>query len=267
MKLDKFQKQAFFCTIRITSSKESEPGYSIGTGFIFHANLIGTHGLMFLVSNRHVINDPQSKIMLNFHLRKQDSFKPDIGKIFRIETTDFSDAYYTLPNSDIDLACINISRITDPKHNVYFNTIHAEMYSNYSEADLIPGMEVYFVGYPQGLYDREHNLPILRRGYIASIPEIDYEGRKVFLIDAQIFQGSSGSPVFTVINNKFTLIGVLSGSLVVKEGIKPISSQIQLGVYQPLGLGVVIKSACLHELINYAVQETKRKRNSNKDSK
>lgn len=53
-----------------------------------------------------------------------------------------------------------------------------------------------FVGYPDGLFDTTNLLPVMRRGITASHPNIDYEGTPAFLIDASVFRGSSGSPVF-----------------------------------------------------------------------
>jgi hypothetical protein len=52
------------------------------------------------------------------------------------------------------------------------------------------------VGYPISLWDSVNNLPLLRRGITATHPKIDYRGKPEFLIDAAVFPGSSGSPVY-----------------------------------------------------------------------
>ncbi|TFD74495.1 hypothetical protein E3T48_13320 [Cryobacterium fucosi] len=57
---------------------------------------------------------------------------------------------------------------------------------------------VTFIGYPNGLYDSASLLPIVRQGYAATAMNVDYEGKPTFLIDASVFPGSSGSPVFLV---------------------------------------------------------------------
>ena len=62
--------------------------------------------------------------------------------------------------------------------------------------DLSALEEILMIGYPNGIWDATNNMPILRRGITATHPNIDYEGRKEFLIDAACFPGSSGSPVF-----------------------------------------------------------------------
>jgi hypothetical protein len=82
--------------------------------------------------------------------------------------------------------------------------------------------EIVFVGYPNGLYDKVNLLPIVRRGITATHPEINYEGQPVFLIDASVFPGSSGSPVFIinsggyfdrgalVLGNRILFLGIVS---------------------------------------------------------
>jgi len=45
-------------------------------------------------------------------------------------------------------------------------------------------------------WDRKNLLPILRTGTTASPVAVDFEGSPTFLMDASIFPGSSGSPVF-----------------------------------------------------------------------
>ena len=54
---------------------------------------------------------------------------------------------------------------------------------------------VVMLGYPNGLWDKKNNLPIVRRGVTATPPYIDFEGRPEFIIDCACFPGSSGSPV------------------------------------------------------------------------
>ena len=52
------------------------------------------------------------------------------------------------------------------------------------------------IGYPNGLWDQLHNLPIIRKGITATHPKLKLNGKPEFLIDAACFPGSSGSPVF-----------------------------------------------------------------------
>jgi hypothetical protein len=56
--------------------------------------------------------------------------------------------------------------------------------------------EIVMIGYPNGLWDELHNLPIIRKGITATHPGLRLNGKPEFLIDAACFPGSSGSPVF-----------------------------------------------------------------------
>lgn len=64
--------------------------------------------------------------------------------------------------------------------------------------DFEPNKPVTFIGYPNGLYEFTSLLPIVRQGYAATAMHIDHGGKPTFLIDAFVFPGSSGSPVFLV---------------------------------------------------------------------
>lgn len=43
--------------------------------------------------------------------------------------------------------------------------------------------EVTMVGYPRGISDEAHGLPVFRRGYTASHPAIDFDGEPIGLLD------------------------------------------------------------------------------------
>ncbi len=259
MKLDKFQEQIFFSTVRITVPSSSGSGSSIGTGFIFNAFLNDptNRTVTLLISNRHVFGDPTQPIVLNFHKKKPDGSGPELGEIVTFQDNQFATIYICHPNADIDLACINISAITKPEHNVFYKSIYVEMLSDFSEDTLLPGSDVWFVGYPENKFDISHNLPILRRGYIASVPKIDFNDKKQFVIDAQVFPGSSGSPVFTVLEAKFRLVGVVTATIIRDERLQTVLSATALEAQQILGLGIVIKSTVVKELIDHATEEIK----------
>lgn len=65
-----------------------------------------------------------------------------------------------------------------------------------ADADLIPqpAMSVSIIGFPFGL-SAGGARPIWKTGHIATDPDIDFDGRPSFLIDATTRNGMSGSPV------------------------------------------------------------------------
>lgn len=64
------------------------------------------------------------------------------------------------------------------------------------ETDIFAGVgdSVFIIGYPFGLTGGAV-FPIWKAGHIASEPEIDYDNRPLFLVDATTREGMSGSPV------------------------------------------------------------------------
>ena len=141
-----------------------------------------------------------------------------------------------------------------------------------SELQQIDALEdVIFVGYPELAYDQRNNLPVFRRGITATFPWIDYKGKPEFLIDASVFPGSSGSPVFIYNRppwlNKYgqsqheerlLLLGVLRAancgerlfvSIPTPEGTP---TQSIIGT-EMIDLGVVIKTRSIEETIEHAV--------------
>lgn len=115
-------------------------------------------------------------------------------------------------------------------------------------------------GYPNGIFDSFHKLPVFRRGVAATDPSIDYEGEKCFLIDAPCFPGSSGSPVFSYENGTFStdeegyltrysgfiFMGILSAGY--QNSINGRTNRAEIVQSDmPNNLGIVIKASCLDD--------------------
>jgi len=257
---NKFEEQVFFTTTRITIPNKTGDNVSIGTGFLVQMPLDDGTGrnLLLLVSNKHVFVDPGNKIEFIFN-KQTETGEPDFGNIQKFTGDDFSSIYTEHPSPEIDLACINASIIGNTESKIYHKAITPELFADFNEDLLIPGLEVLFLGYPDNRYDVHNNLPLLRKGYIASLPKIDFNNKKQFVIDAQVFQGSSGSPVFTTIQGKFRFIGVVTETMIKNGELMTIpTSGVGLGVQQILGLGLVIKGTQVRELVNIALDKVKK---------
>lgn len=253
MDLSKFENQMFFSTVRITIPSADGKSSSIGTGFLFNVPL-RQEGLMghFLVSNKHVYGDPNQTIILNLHKLKHGIDGPDLGQVIPVVIQNFTEHYYGHPDEDIDLACINVSAYVGPEHGVYSKHLHNEFTKPFDLTKLFPGAEVSFIGYPDNRFDTVHNLPILRKGYLATLPTVDFNGLKQLLIDAQVFPGSSGSPVFVVVDGRYRLLGVVTQTMVKNAELKSIPTEYSLGVQQTIGLGIVLKTELVMQLLQVA---------------
>lgn len=253
MDLGKFENQIFFTTVRITIPSSDGRSNSIGTGFLASVNLRqeGEVGV-FLVSNKHVYGDPRRTIILNFHKSKNGSDEPDLGQVHSVRIDDFSAHYYEHPDAEIDLACINVSAFRGSENGVYSKHIHTEFFEQIDPSQLFPGSDVSFIGYPDNRFDVAHNLPILRKGSLATLPSVDFNGLKQVLIDAQVFPGSSGSPVFVIVGGRYRLLGVVTQTMIKNEELKAIPADYSYVVQQILGLGIALKTELVLELLQVA---------------
>ncbi len=128
--------------------------------------------------------------------------------------------------------------------------------------------EVLMVGYPQNIWDTYNNKPIIRKGITSSPIQLDFGGKKQFLLDIASFHGSSGSPVFIykpsphlesnalVFNQQVYLLGMFFGGWEeVTNGSTPVTAydkeqdkKYDLELVLPNHLGIVLKSAVFMEL-------------------
>ena len=169
--------------------------------------------------------------------------------------------YFAHPNLDVDLACINVSSIAHT--DAFFQCLDGKFFKPIDYEKVLLGSDVIFVGYPDGLYDPVNNLPLIRKGSIASMPNVDFNGSGQIIIDAQIFPGSSGSPVFVAWDGKYSLLGVVSRTMLRDSKLQILQVNTpQLGVKEILGLGIVIKQKHVQELIDYTVEEFIRRTSS-----
>ena len=214
-----------------------------GTGFFYQIR-IQFEGVdryvLVLISNKHLLElGHQGTISLNLTRRKADR-KPDHGNVLVYHVSQFAQRYTPHSDPEVDLGCINVSDILGST-DLHFMHIGEEYLTPIDHNMVAPGSEVLFVGYPNDYYDRHNNLPLVRRGTLASLPHIDFNGKGQLIIDAQVFGGSSGSPVFVASGSKYRLLGVIQGTT---EGRTP------SGTPAVLGLGTVIKQRHVRELVD-----------------
>lgn len=132
--------------------------------------------------------------------------------------------------------------------------------------------DVIVVGYPDGIVDPAHNIPVFRRGITATPASIDFGGKQEFLIDAAIFPGSSGSPVLLynigsyqnhgnlVIGSRVKLLGVIHA--VMLNGINgqisivpaPTQARAIVSSQMPNNLGMCLRSFRILEFEPLLVQ-------------
>ena len=175
---------------------------SLGTGFLYREPFPDREGFSInvVITNRHVIEGTQNGRIV-FHLTSSDSSKvspsPESkGILFK----NWEPRWFMHPNADIDLTCMPLGDVSVQmdesgfkRFEVSFGPHHIPTEESISTFQSIE--DVLMVGYPIGLWDEVHNLPLIRRGVTAPDPKIDFNGRSEFVVDIASFPGSSGSPV------------------------------------------------------------------------
>jgi hypothetical protein len=157
----------------------------------------------------------------------------------------------------VDLACINVADIVHKQPEIFSKHLLVDMFASPPENQLLPGADVYIVGYPSGQLDHVHNLPIVRRGCLATLPEVDFEGRPEFLVDAGVFPGSSGSPVFARFGTEARLVGVIAKTFIRELDVQTKTGPSGLFVQSFIGLGVAVKYRKLKELIDLVLTKVR----------
>lgn len=186
-------------------------GTSFGTGFFYAVEVerrsTDERGpAWFMVTNRHVAESANDLMLIHMIQGADDAgaiSRPLFGQRVGVRLADPLPAFSFHPDADIDVAILPFNKYMDELSAqggppMIIAAAPSEMLTAAHAAELDSWEQVIIVGYPDGLYDSHNLTPIVRSGYTASPIQIDYQGRPTFLIDAPIYPGSSGSPVFLV---------------------------------------------------------------------
>jgi Trypsin-like peptidase domain len=263
---------------------EANETKSCGTGFFYKISFghQGNLTKLYIATNKHVIEGAETISFVittapsiekpnkfgQFDDQKHESINLSLGKGRYFEVV--SDTVIRHPNTEIDLALIDVTvpvgqyLATTKLRMVYLDNtwLHSE-----SDRPLRAIETVKVVGYPNGIWDAVNNSPIARTGSTATHPLAKLDGKSNFLVDAAVFGGSSGSPVFAfeapmyllpnggyAPGTKASLVGILWG--VVEKNTKgafvmeriPASMQQSPLIKTSLNLGVAMHAAHLLEI-------------------
>lgn len=164
-----------------------------GTGYFFNFN-IGEAQVPCVVTNKHVIKNASSA---KFIFTTSKDGKPQFGNTEKFVLDNFEKICIPHPEAEIDLAILPIAPLVSNVKNLHIVYLDKTLIPDPDLLNTLSTMEdIVMIGYPNGIWDEENNLPIIRRGITATHPKLEYNGLPQFVIDAACFPGSSGSPVF-----------------------------------------------------------------------
>jgi hypothetical protein len=170
-----------------------------GTGFFYAFCQDGERNVPAIVTNKHVVAGAL-RGHFSLTLRGADG-GPLVGQHITIELDNFAGRWIHHPDAAVDLCAMPIAPLLREaealQRSFFFISLDHKLLPSDEELRELGALEeILMIGYPNGIWDSINNMPILRRGVTATHPNLNYEGRREFLIDAACFPGSSGSPVF-----------------------------------------------------------------------
>ena len=270
MQAETIAEQLFFTTCHIEASGAA--GTWVGTGFVYALETnMGT--AQFLVTNKHVLKSAQNVTVRM--IRQNDSGGPWLGNATQVMVPPFNDASWAgHPDPAVDVGAMPLAPLLHQMERLnampFIRGVSPEICLSVAQEQELDAIEdITFIGYPSGLYDTKNYLPILRTGTTATPIGVDYEGAPVFLIDASVFPGSSGSPVFianrgtyltrnggVIVGGRVICLGVLAAvhTRQVEGTVDVLPSRLVTAFDEPIDLGLVFKARCIDECVQPILQ-------------
>jgi len=255
---------------------------SSGSGFILFrptdpskTNEPSVSGQAFLITNKHVLPPEGRECKLSMRVTTGTQAAPAV-KTIEIPIVGSDGKYFSTVHlhAENDVAAVAVTReIVKEKMKLefVFTTLLGTTEKLRNEAALV-GDEIYILGYPAGIFDTRNANPIWRVGIVSTSPLLGYSFPESlqttwhlpahidgFLIDAQVYPGSSGS----MIVNKPTSTSFDAPGAVVAGG--PRSTPYVLGILSDsipivdvnlrlvtrMGLGIVQSADAINETIEF----------------
>ena len=265
-----------FCTTRI-SVYTHDGRMTSGTGFFYtYKNCV------YLVTNKHVLKNAEK---VEFKLFTKDkNGKLDYGTLATLQLdSDFLQKKSCgHPSKNVDIQVVDLvgcQIYREPDRDIIFSSINENLIPDQKGLeDLFAIERITFVGYPNSMWDEVNHLPIIRSGTTASLLTIDFNGEPKFLIDASVFPGSSGSPVFINDDSWYSdrkgsyfkgprtlFLGVISGVYIERKPTKieiipaPTTNTSVPLFEQVLNLGVVEKAKTVQETVELCYNKIMKK--------
>jgi hypothetical protein len=254
MNTDSLATQLLFTTAPVLV-EQTDGKRKSGTCFFFNAEHPSNPNfhITLLITNYHVIKDGKRGIVQMFKMGEDNLPKTKDKLNIEFDSQFLSSVFI---DEALDLAAFPIAPLLNLASNsgspIFFRATDKSVLPTTEIVDDLSAIEeIIFIGYPSGIVDSVTGFPIIRKGITATPIWSDFQGRKQYLIDAGVFPGSSGSPVFiynqgtyssgsdVILGTRVFLVGIISETMLRKEE----SGRVFLG------LGRVINTSAFSSFI------------------
>lgn len=227
---------------------------------------------VYLVTCKHVL---EGQKLLNVRMNlKQKGIKTITLPLSLLDTTG-RPVWTPHPDPTVDVAVVPaMSFLPHIEGLMDFIYIQEDLFGTFdrlTSGDVEPGQEVFFIGFPLSQRETEQNLPVVRIGTIATLPNTLEGLRKGYLIDGQIYPGNSGGPVIlkpsvwihpesklTIQGPSQLLIGLVTSYVSYQErAISEQTKHVRVVFEENSGLGNVLPIEVIKETIVEAKKNKK----------
>lgn len=258
MNINDISTQLLYTTVPIYA-KKSNGSLSSGTGFIFSIKETETSTIPMLITNYHVL---EGAIAGFVELHIAESGMPSMEKSTRVQFDQSIIDGNKLGSLDLIAVPLagTFNEFQSKGVDIFFRSVDQDLIPTEEQINDLAAIEdITFIGYPSGLYDDKNKISIIRQGITATPIWNNFKGEDIFLIDAGVFPGSSGSPVFIYNRGTYpTKDGIAVGSRLMFVGV---ISQTMLRDNSTgkdyLNLGKVINSRAMYIELQKFVKKLK----------
>ncbi|MBH9981805.1 trypsin-like peptidase domain-containing protein [Bartonella sp. B10834G6] len=275
MNIERPSDRIVFCTTRI-SVYTHDGRMTSGTGFFY-----AYKNCVYLVTNKHVLKNAEKVEFKVFTKDKNGKLDYSSLATARLDGDNLQKYSCGHPSENVDIQVVDVvgcQIYREPDRDLIFSFINEKLIPDQKGLeDLFAIERIAFVGYPNFMWDEVNHLPIIRSGTTASLLKIDFNGEPKFLIDASVFPGSSGSPVFinddgsysdrkgSYLGPRTLFLGVISGVYIERKPTKieiipaPTTNTSVPSFEQVLNLGVVEKAKTVQETVELCYNKIMKK--------
>ena len=233
----------FYLLVALITMMQGGTGVGTATGFFYVKN-----NTTYLVTNRHVVIDEAKShkpeaLRLKLHTDARDLTK-NVDRTIPLYNNGKArwHAHKDYPKVPVDVAVIEMER--KQLEGTAITKLSSSSFLPTDKYPVAPGEDVIVLGFPRGLSDTKHNLGLLRNALISSAYGVQFQGVPMFLVDANLHPGMSGSPVMT---KPRTMVPSKSGFTISQTPVtffvgifsSTLSAVLPSQQAEPLGLGSV----------------------------
>ncbi|SDK44888.1 Trypsin-like peptidase domain-containing protein [Sarcina sp. DSM 11001] len=256
MNIKDISTQLLYTTVPIFAQRKDNT-VSAGTGFIFSVDEGENKSIPLLITSYHVLEDALAGFV-ELHIGEHG--KPT-NKTVRVQF----DRSIISENKlgELDVIAIPLAstlmNFQSAGVDIFFRSVDQNMIPSIEQEQNLAAIEnITFIGYPSSIYDEKNKLSIVRKGITATPIWNSFRGEETFLIDAGVFPGSSGSPVFIFNQGSYpTTDGITIGNRLLFVGI--ISATMVREKNDYLNLGIVINSRAMYRELEVLIHKLKQR--------